>query len=109
MITCTRTNSENDDFKQLVAELDMELAVIGGKDHAFYSQYNKIDAIKDVIVAYKEGIPVGCGAIKEYMPGTAEVKRMYVPANRRNAGIASRVLQELETWARELNYTRCVL
>jgi len=109
MITCIRTNSENADFNKLVAELDKELAVIDGKDHSFYSQYNKIDAIKHVIVAYKEGIPVGCGAIKEYKPGTAEVKRMYVPKDRRSGGIASQVLTELETLARELNYTRCIL
>ncbi len=109
MLTFIRTNSENDDFKMLVVELDKELAVIDGKDHSFYSRYNKIDAIKHVIVAYKDGIPVGCGAIKEYGPGITEVKRMYVPANKRNMGIASEVLKELEVWARELNYTRCVL
>jgi putative acetyltransferase len=109
MLTFIRTNSENDDFKMLVVELDKELAVIDGKDHSFYSRYNKIDAIKHVIVAYKDGIPVGCGAIKEYGPGITEVKRMYVPANKRNMGSASEVLKELEVWARELNYTRCVL
>lgn len=109
MLTFSRTNSENEDFKKLVIELDKELAVIDGKDHGFYSQYNKIDAIKNVIVAYKGGMAVGCGAIKEYKPGITEVKRMYVPANKRNAGIASQVLTELENWARELNYTRCVL
>lgn len=109
MLTITRTNSENADFKNLVVELDKELAVIDGKDHAFYSQYNKIDAIKHVIVAYSDGIAVGCGAIKEYEPGITEIKRMYVPANRRNAGIASVVLMELENWVRELKYTRCIL
>jgi putative acetyltransferase len=112
MITCKRTDSENEDFKKLVRELDKELAIIDGSDHAFYSQYNKIDAIKHVVVAYEDDIPVGCGAIKEYagepMQAT-EVKRMYVPKDKRNRGIASRVLNELETWAKELNYKLCVL
>lgn len=112
MITCKRTDSENEDFKKLVRELDKELAIIDGSDHAFYSQYNKIDAIKHVVVAYEDDIPVGCGAIKEYsgepMQAT-EVKRMYVAKDKRNRGIASRVLNELETWAKELNYKLCVL
>lgn len=82
MIICKRTNSENEDFKGLVKELDKELAHIDGKDHTFYSRYNTIDAIKHVIVAYDRDMAVGCGAIKEYASETtpaAEVKRMYVP------------------------------
>jgi putative acetyltransferase len=109
MITCNRTNAENEDFKSLVKELDKELAILDGKDHTFYSQYNTTDAIKHVVVAYEDGMAVGCGAIKEYREGTTEVKRMYVPKDKRNRGIASKVLQALETWAKELNYTQCVL
>jgi GNAT superfamily N-acetyltransferase len=38
-----------------------------------------------------------------------EVKRMYVPLEHRSQGIASLVLQELENWAKELGYKKCIL
>ena len=109
MITCTRTNSDDFDFQILVKELDAELRIKDGDQHGFYSQYNKIDNIKYVVVAYDDNEPVGCGAIKEYSHKAMEVKRMYVPSGKRGLGIASIVLKELENWASELNYKKCVL
>lgn len=105
----TRTNSENADFIKLVALLDAELKFRDGEDHAFYAQFNKIDKIKYAVVAYENEMAVGCGAFKEYAPGTVEVKRMYVSENTRGKGIATKVLSELEKWAKELNYAHCVL
>lgn len=34
---------------------------------------------------------------------------MYVPPDNRSRGIATKVLLELESWAREMAFTRCVL
>jgi putative acetyltransferase len=52
---------------------------------------------------------VGCGAIKEYEENVMEVKRMFVPLEKRGKGIASIVLGELESWAKELGYQKCIL
>jgi putative acetyltransferase len=109
MIRITRTNSENQGFIELVKHLDAYLAEKDGQDHAFYNQYNKIDKIKYVVVAYENGQPVGCGAIKEYASNIMEVKRMYTSPECRGKGIASKILQELETWASELSYEKCIL
>ncbi len=109
MINLVRTNSDNVDFQKLVIDLDKDLRIRDGEDHAFFAQFNKIDAIKHVVVAYKNGEPVGCGAIKQYDENTMEVKRMFVPESFRSQGIASMVLLELEKWAKELNYTKCIL
>lgn len=109
MIKLARTNSDNPDFIELVRHLDADLAKRDGEEHSFYAQFNKIDKIKYVIVAYDDDKPVGCGAIKEYEPGVMEVKRMFTFPFHRGKGIASRVLTELETWAAELNYLTCVL
>jgi len=109
MINCTRTNSENEDFRKLVRELDEDLKTRDGEDNAFYAQFNKIDKLKNVIVAYDEKIPVGCGAIKEFSPDSMEIKRMYVLSNRRGQGIASFILEQLEAWTIELKYKKCVL
>src|SRR5512134_2815259 len=103
MIKTIRTTSEHPDFIRLVRHLDADLAERDGKDHSFYAQFNKIDKIKYVIVAYENDKPVGCGAIKEYAPDTMEIKRMYTSPESRGKGIASSVLSELEGWASELS------
>src|SRR5512147_1142769 len=109
MARIIRTNSDNQDFVQLVKHLDADLAERDGEDHSFYAQFNKIDKIKYVVVAYQDDKPVGCGAIKEYAPDTMEVKRMYTSPESRGKGIASKVLYELEAWASELSYGKCIL
>jgi putative acetyltransferase len=109
MITFLRTNSENNSFREMVRLLDAELAIADGDDHTFYSQFNKIDKIKYVIVAYQNEEPVGCGAIKDYEGIAMEIKRMYVSPAYRNKGIASQILSELEKWTGELSYIRCIL
>ncbi len=109
MIVCSRVNSGSSDFQELIRALDNYLAVINGTANDFFTTFNKVDNINHVIVAYDGAIPVGCGAIKEYATDTMEVKRMFVPVEMRGKGIASAVLQELETWARELNYRRTIL
>ena len=109
MIRIIRTDSDNPDFIKLVTRLDSDLAERDGNDHSFYAQYNKIDKIKYVVVAYEDGRPVGCGAIKEYEPNTMEIKRMYTSPESRGKGIATQVLTELEKWATELSFEKCVL
>ena len=109
MIRITRSDSDNQDFIQLVKHLDADLAERDGEDHSFYAQFNKIDKIKYVVVAYENDQPVGCGAIKEYAPNTMEIKRMYTSSESRGKGIASKILSELEKWASELSYEKCIL
>lgn len=104
-----RTNSSNKDFQELVTELDKDLAIRDGEFHSFFSQYNKVDKINHVAIAYLNENPVGCGAIKHYYDTTMEVKRMYVNPDFRGNRIAAKVLNELENWAIELNYERCIL
>ncbi len=109
MIHIARTNSNNHDFVELVRFLDADLAKRDGKNHSFYAQFNTIDKIKHVVLAYENEKPSGCGAMKEYEANTMEIKRMYVSSESRNKGIATEILSELEDWARELSYARCIL
>lgn len=109
MLTLKRTSSHSEDFRSLVALLDAELKDRDGDDHGFYAQFNTIDSIKHVIIAYNDKVPVGCGAIKEYEPGTAELKRMFVHPQYRNMGIAGSMVAALEQWAVDLGFTSCIL
>lgn len=109
MIRLTRTNSSDPDFISLVKKLDAELTIRNGREHSFYDQFNKIDLIKYVVLAYENEQPVACGGMKEYEPGTMEIKRMYTEPESRGKGIAGFVLTELEIWAIKLGYSRCIL
>lgn len=104
-----RTTSSHPDFQDLIKQLDADLAITDGEDHAFYSQFNKVDAIKHVVVGYLDNNAVACGAIKEFDEISVEVKRMFVAHSHRNKGFASQILVELENWAKDLGYGRCVL
>jgi putative acetyltransferase len=107
--TLKRTTSENLDFQNLVRLLDADLKLRDGEDHAFYSQFNKIDKIKNAVVCFADDLPVGCGAFKEYDETSVEIKRMFVQPVFRGKGIAGTILKELELWAAEINYSVAVL
>jgi GNAT superfamily N-acetyltransferase len=109
MINLIRTNSENADFRILVKFLDAELAVADGEGHLFYSQFNKLDKIRYVVLAFEDEKAVGCGALKEYDSNTMEIKRMFVSTSGRGGGIATGILTELEKWAHELSFGKCIL
>lgn len=109
MIKLIRTTSDHPDFISLVRLLDADLAKRDGDEHSFYAQYNTIATLKHVVVAYDNSKAVGCGAVKEQAPGVMEVKRMYVLPENRKGGVATLTLTELELWAHELGYKKCVL
>lgn len=104
-----RTDALNEDFISLVKLLDQELHSRYGDEQTFYNQFNKTATLKFVVVAYRNNIPIGCGAFREYEGNVAEVKRMFVKMEQRSQGIASMVLIELEKWASELKFSTCIL
>ena len=109
MIKLIKCNSNNEDFINLVKLLDTDLALRDGEDHSFYSQFNKINAIKHALVLYENNNPVACGALKEFNKDSMEVKRMYTLPKFRGQGFANKILFKLEKWAKELGYKKCVL
>lgn len=109
MLQFKRVTSQNKDFQQLVKDLDAFLAVTDGDEHDFYNQFNKIEGLKHVIVAYLNDVAVGCGALRPFDKETMEVKRMFTLVDYRGKGVASQILTELESWSLELDYKKCVL
>lgn len=109
MLTIIRTNSEHNDFINLVKQLDTYLKVIDGDDHDFYNQYNNIDTLKHTVVVYLNNKPIGCGAFKKFGNKSVEIKRMFTLPEARAKGVATKILNELEVWAKKLNYNSCIL
>lgn len=104
-----RTDSENPDFKSLVIALDAYLKITDGDEHDFYNQFNNIDVIKHTVVAFENDRAVGCGAFKKFDDDSVEIKRMFTKPELRESGVATTILLELETWAKELGFESAVL
>ncbi|MEM6299839.1 MAG: GNAT family N-acetyltransferase [Bacteroidota bacterium] len=98
-------------FKELVRQLDEYLAITDGDEHDFYDQYNGLEDIHHIVVAFEGEIAVACGAFKKFEEATksAEIKRMFTHPDCRGKGLASQVLRELENWAVEEGFDYLML
>ncbi|MDC0331553.1 GNAT family N-acetyltransferase [Flavobacteriaceae bacterium] len=103
-----RTTYLNPAFKELVAQLNKDLANRDGKNHPL-SQFNEIRHLKHVVLAYHEGKAVGCGAIAKTDLSAIEIKRMYVIPTHRGQHLGENILTELENWIKELGHSKCIL
>jgi GNAT superfamily N-acetyltransferase len=87
----------------LVVALRDEVEARGAHNGAARPNRPLAEALKadcDTVLAYVGTEPVGTGALRPLEPGIAEIKRMYVLPAHRGAGIARRMLEELERRAR---------
>lgn len=108
MVEVIRTNSENKAFKNLTALLNLDLARRDGPAHPL-AQFNAISKLKHVVLALKDGKPIGCGAIAMHSKNEMEIKRMYVSPEVRGQRIGDKILSELEKWSQALGKDTCVL
>jgi GNAT superfamily N-acetyltransferase len=56
------------------------------------------------LIVYVDGEAVGCGGFKHLDPDTAEIKRMFVSQKVRGRGLGKRLLEQLESGARDAGY-----
>src|SRR5688572_28092239 len=98
--------------RQLILALNAELEQRYPEEGANFFRLDA-DEVADgrgaFLVAYIDGRPVGCGAVRCNEPGVAEIKRMYVAPEARGRGVGRLVLDELEAVARQLGIRRLVL
>ncbi len=105
-----RTDSSNNDFQRLVTELDTYLKKVNGEADEFYAQFNHIEQMNHVVIAYDDHqAAIGCGAMKPYDEQSVEIKRMFVPTEYRGKGVAVKILHSLQSWAKEMGFNRCIL
>ncbi|UIR18594.1 helix-turn-helix domain-containing GNAT family N-acetyltransferase [Streptomyces spinosirectus] len=79
-------------------------------DARFPEGFDKSDLVKPeevsgdagaFFVAYEEGHPVGCGALRRLEPGVGEIRHVWIHPDTRRLGLARRILTELEHAATE--------
>lgn len=109
IVEVVKTTSENPDFVSLIKTFDAYLWERYPELKTNYWGNNVIELNPNVIVIYLDGKAVACGCFKKYDKNTIEIKRMFVSPEARGLGLAQRILQELELWAKELDYSVSVL
>lgn len=103
------TNSQNADFINLIKLLDDDLKERYGELQKQYEKHNKVDYINDVVIIYKDQVPVACGACKKYDSNTIELKRIFVIEEHRRQGISKLIVNKLEELARNREYKYALL
>ena len=109
MVTIQRTDPTDPDLLSLVRKLDVYLNEIFGDLQADYDQYNSLQELDAVVIAYIGEQPIGCGCFKAFDEQRVEIKRMFVDPAHRGSGVANQIVDELEAWANEDGYTGAVL
>lgn len=61
------------------------------------------------LLAWCDGLPIGCFSLKTLEPGTGEVKRLWVDPGARGLGLARRLMRAIEDQARTLGLSRLKL
>ena len=111
-ITIARADLTADVSRVLIDALNAELRGIYSEPGATHFQLDPeevADGRGTFLVVYREGIPVGCGALRLLDADTAELKRMYVSPTLRGNSLGRRLVAALEAEARALGVRRLVL
>jgi GNAT superfamily N-acetyltransferase len=94
--------------------IEAALADLGGRyggpgDETPVDQAEFVPPAGAFLVAWRGGVPVGCGGWRSHGAGVAELKRMFTVASARGLGVARAVLAAVEDDARRAGRRRMIL
>lgn len=90
------------DLHMLIGKLDRELLTLYPAEGIFGVDFSDPKALEMTFcVAYMNGTPAGCGALRPLGEELGELKRFYVEETFRGKGIASVLLETVENIARQ--------
>lgn len=111
-ITIARASLTDDASRALIRSLNAELSGLypePGANHFQLDPEQVTGGRGAFLVVRRDGIPVGCGAVRVLDADTGELKRMYVSPDARGTGLGRRLVDALEAEARALGVRRLVL
>lgn len=97
------------DYAMLAKKLDEYYISLVGDVHLRYAAINDPRNMACIVVAYEKDKPMGCGCWKAVDEETAEVKRIYVLPKYRRRGVASAIIDLLESHICASGYQRILL
>ena len=111
-ITIARARLADDASRALIGSLNAELSATypePGATHFGLDEADVADGRGAFLVAWLDGAPAGCGAVRLLDAETGELKRMFVSPGVRGKGVGRRLVEALEAEARSLGARRLVL
>jgi len=111
-VSVAATPEQRAQVRELVDELmDWFVAEHGFDRERYNAELSEFDTLYGgergrAFLATVDGVPAGCVVFREYEPGVAEMRRMYVRPAYRRRGIARRLIELAEDEARSLGYRR---
>jgi putative acetyltransferase len=96
-ITIARADLAAEVSRALIRSLDEELSGMyaePGANHFRLDPEEVASARGTFLIVYREGAPVGCGALRLLDAGTAEIKRMYVIPAARATGLGRQLVPD---------------
>ena len=93
------------DYAVLAKKLDDYYFSLVGDVHLRYAEANRPENMACRVIAYDGNRPIGCGCWKAVDEETAEVKRIYVEPEFRRRGVASTIIELLESHIMASGYT----
>jgi len=100
-----------DDVRTMVAALNATMMPLTPREFQFQLTVEQMaePTVTLFVAREADGHPVGMGALKNHGSGVGEVKRMFTLPEVRGKHIGARILQHIETLAREKAMSRLVL
>jgi putative acetyltransferase len=111
-VTIQRRDILSSEAQALIAALNGELKGLYPEEGATHFRLDPSEVAGGsgaFLVAFREGVAVGCGALRRIDTVTGELKRMYVNPGARGLGVGRALLVALQAEARRLGLTRVVL
>jgi GNAT superfamily N-acetyltransferase len=111
-IAIARASLVSPESLALIGALNAELSAAHPEPGACHFQLDPAEVTGDrgvFLIIYREGEPVGCGALRVLDDETGEFKRMYVVPAVRGNGLGKRLVAALEAEAGALGVRRLVL
>jgi GNAT superfamily N-acetyltransferase len=110
MLELRRSSPVDQEFLDLIEELDKELWERYPSTQQNHAAGNRVAADARAVVARAEGSAIGCACFRPASRiGAAELKRMFVRPERRGSPAAASILAEIENWAIEEGYSSMLL
>lgn len=101
-VTIETTTTDSEESQHLMAELWREIDQLYGNEVGTVAEFTGPNATDILfLIARREGIALGCGAIRRRSAKIAEVKRVYVRPAARRSGLARALMHALEQKARD--------
>jgi putative acetyltransferase len=105
LITISRADPRTEECLLLSEHSWAELnRLYGDVDRADFFSLDFTGPTAAFVVARQSGRALGCGAVREYAPRIAEIKRIFVEPEARGLGIGRKILSMLEMIAVDYGY-----